>query len=366
VVEAIESGVARYIADVVHHVDAEHSVVASPERVGGFTDTAALEAMEAVGARVHLVPMRRSPIDHRNATAVVHVRRLIRRTRPHVTHGHSSIGGVVARLAATGTGAARVYTPNGLLPSRAALTVERMLGRLTDGFVAVSESESALARRLRLAPARRITVIPNGIDLRPSGPPVLDLRGELGVDPSAPLVGSIARLAPQKAPEVYIRACARVAAALPEARFVLIGDGPQAGIVAHEIRAAELDGRFLHVRGVHGAATLMGELDVFALSSRYEGGSFAPLEAMRAGIPVVLTDVVGNRDTVEHGRSGFLVPPDDPSTLAAAIQRLLDDAELRRRVGEEGQARVAACFDVRLMADRLEHLYKSVVSERAR
>ena len=362
VVEAIEGGLARHVAQVVQHVPAEHHVALPSQRVGGFTDSTAVATMVAAGAHLHVTAMRRSPANVRNAAAVARVRALIRTVRPDLVHGHSSIGGAAARLAAVGTRVPRVYTPNGLLTSPGALAVERRLGRLTEAFVAVSETEAEVAERRALAPPDRIFVIPNGIELDDPGPPVVDLRTRLGIDDSTPLVGTVSRLAHQKAPEVFVRACARVAAAFPDARFVLVGEGPLARLVATEIAAAELDGRMLHLRGVHGAPTLMRQLDVFVLASRYEGGPYAPLEAMRVGTPVVVTDVIGSRDTVENGRSGLVVSPDDPDALADAVGRLLADPALRCSLAEGGRARLAQRFDVRRMADRLGNLYQTLTT----
>jgi glycosyltransferase involved in cell wall biosynthesis len=362
VVEAIEGGLARHVAQVVHHVPAEHHVALPSERVGGFTDSTAVATMVAAGAHLHVTAMRRSPMNVRNAAAIARVRALIRTVRPDLLHGHSSIGGAAARLAAVGTGTARVYTPNGLLTSAGALAIERRLGRLTEAFVAVSETEAELAELRGLVPPDRIFVIPNGIELDDPGPPVIDLRARLGIDVSTPLIGTVSRLAHQKAPEVFVQACGRVAAAFPDARFVLVGEGPLARLVAAEIADTKLDGRMLHLPGVHGAPTLMRQFDVFVLASRYEGGPYAPLEAMRSGTPVVVTDVTGSRDTVEDGRSGLVVPPDDPDALAAAMGRLLANPDLRSRLAEGGRARLARRFDVRVMADSLCNLYQTLTS----
>jgi glycosyltransferase involved in cell wall biosynthesis len=364
VIEAAEGGVSRHVAQVVANVPAVHHVVLPAERIGGFTDTAAFNKMRSAGAELHLMAMRRSSIDLRNAVAAVRVHRLVRRVRPDVVHGHASIGGAAARLGATGTGAARVYTPNGILTTRLALTVERALSKLTDAFIAVSESEADLAARVRVAHRELISVIPNGIELdgfEGEEPPAVDLRRKLGIDDRTPLVGMIARLAPQKAPDLFVRACAQIAGQMPQAHFVLIGEGPLAGLVAREITGALLDDRFLLLRGAHNAAGLLPQFDVFVLSSRYEGGPYAPLEAMRAGIPVVLTDVIGNRDTVAHGLSGLLVPPDDPAAIADAVLRLLADAGLRQRMIDGARRRLRDRFDVRLAGERLSHLYDVVV-----
>ena len=119
VLEALEGGTARHLVDVVRYTSGvEPHVVLPTSRGGGVTDTAAPGAMAAAGATVHHVEMRRDPRSPRNVKALVSVRLLIRRLHPEVVHGHSSIGGVVARIAATGTAAATVYTPNGIAPGR--------------------------------------------------------------------------------------------------------------------------------------------------------------------------------------------------------------------------------------------------------
>lgn len=357
VIEAIEAGVARHVTDIVRYIDAEHVVVLPPERIGGFTDTSAIAAMNGAGAELVFRRMRRSPIEPRNALTALGVRRLVRSVRPTVVHGHASIGGAVARVATVGSPCASVYTPNGLLTSRLSIRVERLLGQVTDRFVAVSESERDLATELVLVDPARIVVIPNGIRLDDPGTPVADLRARLGIDRETPLIGSVGRLSEQKAPEVFVRACRLISDQVREARFVLIGEGPLGPLVRREIARAGLGRRFLHQPGLLGAATVMSQLDAFVLASRYEGGPYVPLEAMRAGTPVVLTDVIGSRDTVVHGASGLLVPPDDPGALADAVMGLLADAELRRRLTAGAQERLRTRFDVRTMARRLLETY---------
>jgi glycosyltransferase involved in cell wall biosynthesis len=363
VVEAVEGGVARHLVNLVRHVDAEHHVVAPHERDWGVTDSAAFDEMARAGARIEFLDMRRSPSSPQTAAAVPKVHRIINRLRPDVVHGHSSIGGAVARLAAVGTRARRVYTPHGLFPARAAYAMERALGRITDRFIAASPSEARLAQRLRLVPPDRMFVIPNGLDLSLPDGATVDVRARLGVDPSTLVVGMVGRLAPQKAPEVFVRACAKVASDLTDTRFVLVGDGPLADDVMAEIDATGRADHFLLLRDRPDAETLMGQFDVFALSSRYEAGAaYAVMEAMRAAVPVVVTDGVGNRDAIVDGRSGLVVPRDDPDRLAQAILRLLSSPDLRRRVGRAGRDRVAARFDLREVARSITRLYRSLAA----
>jgi glycosyltransferase involved in cell wall biosynthesis len=360
VLEALEGGTSRHLVDVVRHATrTDHVVVVPPRRVGGATDDQAVPALREAGADVRFLTMHRTPWSYANVRALPTLGRLIRRVRPDAVHGHSSIGGLLARVAATGSRRTTIYTPNGITTVRAGLAVERALRRRTDVFVAVSASEGDLAARLGVARPAQVRVIPNGIDVDPVPPPV-DLRDHLGVPDGAPVVGTIARLVPQKAPEDFVAACERIGHAVPDARFVLIGTGELEREVDAAVARAGLGGRFVRIPSLAGAAGVLGQLDVFALSSRFEGGPYSPLEAMRAETPVVLTEVVGSRDTVEDGVSGLVVPPGDVDALAEAVIGLLQDPDRRRRMGQAGRERVLAHFDVRAMGRALDDLYRQI------
>jgi len=256
-----------------------------------------------------------------------------------------------------------VYTPNGLASGGAAIRVERVLARRTDKIIAVSPSEAELLARLRIGSGDRVTVIPNGVTFdAPSPSNVADIRVVLGIPPGTPLVGTIARLIPQKAPERFVALAADVHRRHADTHFVLIGDGPQRDDVARLVRAAALGDRLHLLSELPDAGSALGQLDVFVLASRFEGGPYAPLEAMRAGTPVVLTDVVGNRDVVEPGRSGFLVSEDDPGALADTVLELLLDPDLRAAVGTAGAERVRAHFDLTKTGPALRAVYGSLVA----
>lgn len=358
VLEALEGGTARHVSDLVTHVsDVSHHVAAPRRRAGGVTDTRSVDEIEAAGGTVHRVEMRRSPASPYNAAALARLARLIRQVRPDVVHGHSTIGGALGRLAALGTGTSCLYTPNGLHPSVAAAGAERMLGPLTERFIAVSAGEARVAAARGIVPEQRISVIPNGVDLSPPDGEGSDLRARLGLDAGCRLVGFVGRLVPQKAPEVVVEAAARLRIHLPDTHMVMIGAGHQEAEVDALIQARGLGGSVHRLGHIPGAARLMGQLDVFALPSRYEGCPYAPLEAMRAGVPVVLSDVTGNRDVVDHGSTGLLTPVDDAASLAAALALVLEDAELRRRLTGAARAALSERFDVRVNAAAVAALY---------
>jgi glycosyltransferase involved in cell wall biosynthesis len=361
VLEALEGGTARHLVDVATHATASrHHVVVPERRVGGLTDETALPRLRAAGATVHHLAMHRAPWSPANAAALARLRRLVRELRPDVVHGHSSIGGLLARLAADRGRTPVVYTANGITQVRAGRLVERGLRRRTSAFVATSDSEAEEARRLGLDRAGRVVVIPNGIPLDPP-PTSLDLRAALGVPASAPLVGSISRLVPQKAPEDLVAALAVVLVRVPAAHAVVIGDGELAAAYEAAVDASGARDRLHRIAALPDAGGVLDQLDVFVLASRFEGGPYSPLEAMRAGTPVVLTDVVGNRDAVEHGVSGLLVPPARADALGEAVVALLGDDAERARLGAAGRARVAERFDVARMGAALDELYRELL-----
>ena len=363
VLEAIESGCARHVVDIVRTTTGiRHHVAAPVERVGGVTDRQAAARITAAGGQMHRIEMRRSVTSPRNAVALAQLRRLVRRLRPDVIHGHSSIGGALGRVVASGTTAARVYTPNALASGALAGRVETLLGRATDVLIAVSESERDDLLGRRLVDPDRLVMIPNGIEVDP--PPERDLRATIGLDRQTPLVGTMGRIIEQKAHDHFALAAAQIARRDSRVHFVLIGDGPDRTAIVRMARDA-LGPRFHWIAELPDAAAYLHDLDVFVLTSRFEGGPYAPLEAMRAGVPVVLTDVRGNRDVVEDGRSGRLVPFGDPAAVADAVGDLLGDAEARSRLVRAGQERVRASFDVRVMGARLSELY-SLVRRRSR
>ena len=338
-------------------------MIAVPSVHRGEPTRRAMASAQAAGARVEVVEMGRFRSPHRHLAALRALRETILRVAPDLIHGHSSIGGAMARLATVGTGIPAIYTPHALSRSRLALAAELALRRRAARIIAVSESEREFALRNRVADEARTVLIHNGVELAPPPPLAQPLRALLEIDQGVPLVGSVGRLTRQKAPEVFIAACELVGRWRPDAHFVLIGLGARHADLAEMIRATEIEHRFHLVPWLSNAAAAMSELDVFASSSRFEGAPYTPLEAMRADTPVVVTDVPGNRDVVRDGETGLVVPPDSPVQLADAIHRLLSDDLLRARVTRNAK-RTVARRDVHAMADATCSVYRELLALR--
>ena len=311
---------------------------------------------EAAGVPfVELRHVRRSINPWRDALALAELVRLCRRVRPDIVHAHSSKMGVLGRLAARLAGVpVRVFTVHGWsfvaypgLAGRLYLLVERLMRPLTSAVVCVSAASRAQGVAARACDAARTVVIHNAVDVRSFGSPA-------ATDGPARIV-SVGRFAYPKDFATLLEALARIGS---DFRAALVGDGPGLRGVTRAIDERGLSD-WVELLGAHGdVARVLAASDIFVLSSRSEGLPVSILEAMAAGLPVVASDVGGVTEAVVDGETGLVVPPGNPDALAAALERLVVDGDLRRRLGAAGRARALRLFDVqRFRAAHLE-LYR--------
>jgi len=300
--------------------------------------------------------------------ALAALRSSIRRFRPHVVHTHSSKAGVLGRLAARLERVPAVvhtvhgfgFTPLQSAVKRAAfLRAEKVAARWTDHFVVVSGVNLDRGVELGLWKPEQASVIRAGIDLDRfrAGGDGRGARRRLGVPDAAPLVTQVGNFKPQKAPLDFIRAAARIAAARPDVRFVMVGDGPLRG--AAEAVAAELGvaDRIVFCGWWDDIPGLLAATTVSVLSSRHEGLPCAVVESLAAGVPVVATAVDGTPEVVRPGINGDLVAPADPEALAAAVLAILGDEKRRQTIGAAAADGLDE-FGRDHMVQKLEELYR--------
>ncbi len=210
-----------------------------------------------------------------------------------------------------------------------------------------SETDRERDGRTRL----RTHVVELGIDLDrfASGNPSLPQDG--------PLVGNVARLAPQKDQRTLIEAARLVLEHRPEVRFAIVGEGElRADLEAHA-RALGISDRVLFTGAREDVPDVLASLDCFAFPSLFEGLCLAVIEAQAAGVPVVATPVGGIRETVVDGETGLLVPLRDAAALAEKIEWVLGHPTAAGRLAEEARRRVRARFSERRMVERTLELY---------
>ena len=238
-----------------------------------------------------------------------------------------------------------------------------------DRIVAVSEGMAADVREAypNVDPSR-LEVIYNGIDPDAYQPdPATDVLADLGIDPSRPYIAFVGRVTRQKGLSVLLEAAASLR---PQAQLVLLAgaaDTPQLG--------AEVDRLIAGLRKQRSGVIVVPEMlprpsvaqvlshaRAFVCPSVYEPLGIVNLEAMACQTAVVASAVGGIPEVVEDGRTGLLVPPSDPAALAAALNRLIDDPDLARRMGVFGRGRAVADFSWRMIAEQTVELYKDVLA----
>ncbi len=299
--------------------------------------------------------------------ALGQLRQIIRRLRPDIVHTHSSKAGILGRLAAHlervpvvihsihGFG----FTPLQPAPVRGMfLSLERHAARWTDHFIAVARANAARGVALGLFERDRVSVIRSGIRLSevcsPGGGEAL--RDRLGIPREVPLVTQVGNFKPQKAPLDFVRAAAKIGDAVPDAHFLMTGDGPlrdDAERLANRVGLGER----IHFPGwLDDIPAVLSATTVAVLTSRFEGLPRAAVEAVAARVPIVATAVDGTPEVVTDGVTGLLVEPGDIENAARAVIRLLRDEGLYRRM--TSAPRKLDQFDIDTMVQQHEDLYR--------
>jgi glycosyltransferase involved in cell wall biosynthesis len=334
---------------------AGHETVVLSGQAGPFAEVLAERGIPYYPLR-HLV----RPIHPwRDARAALEIRAYLKWLRPDLVSAHSSKAGWLCRLVGTQLGIPALFTAHGwsfttgvpALPARLYRWVERLTAGLADRIITVSEYDRQLALRYRVVSPAKLVTVHNGMpDVAPA------LRAEPERCP--PRLVMIARFEPQKDHTTLLRALAQLKATPWE--LDLIGDGPlraQAGALVAELGIGQRV-RFLGFRRDIGEQLAAHEL--FLLISHWEGFPRSILEAMRAGLPVVASDVGGVRESVLQGQTGFVVPPQDVGALSARLETLLGDPGLRARLGAAGRRRYEQHFTFERMFEETLAVYSAL------
>jgi glycosyltransferase involved in cell wall biosynthesis len=292
-------------------------------------------------------------------STVAELYRLLTQGDYQIVHTHASLSGrVAARLAGRPK---VVLTRHGLGNAEKISPWRRYINRtistlFTDKIVAISQAvtDSLINEGV---PPKQICIISNGIVVeefeRASGAAV---RMELGVG-NRPMVGMVARLVAEKAPQDFVRAAAIIREHRPDTMFVLVGAGPLEADLRGQLQELGLTPQFNLLGYRRDMPTVQAAIDIAVLTSHHEGQGLVLLEAMAAGKPVVATSVGGIPEVVQPEHTGLLVPPGDPAALAKAVLRLLNNTEQAQAMGRAGQKLVREQFSRAAMAQQTAELY---------
>ncbi len=322
---------------------------------------AAGELRQRAREGLELVPL--APKTEMDLSAAWRLSRLIKQLRPDVVHAHDPHGVAMAALALS------MSTQLDKPPLVAARRVDfhikgnalsRWKYRQVDCFICASDA----IRHMVIAdgvPSARVVTVHEGIDLgHVEAAPAANLHAELWLPHQAPIVGNVAALVPHKGQRHLIEAAALVVTRVPDARFVIAGDGELRPALERQIKDRHLEKHVFLAGFRPDVLSVHKGFDIFVMSSVTEGLGTSLLDAMACAKPIVATTAGGMPEVVVDGTTGLLVPPRDHEAMADAIVRLLTDEKARRAMGAAGQARVRGHFSAeRMVQDTLE-IYRRV------
>jgi glycosyltransferase involved in cell wall biosynthesis len=310
---------------------------------------------------LELVPL--TPKTEMDLSAAWRLSRLIKQLRPDVVHAHDPHGVAMAALALS------MSTQLDKPPLVAARRVDfhikgnslsRWKYRQVDCFICASEA----IRKMLVAdgvPAARAVTVHEGIDLgHIEAAPAANLHAELWLPHHAPIVGNVAALVPHKGQRHLIEAAAIVVKRVPDARFVIAGEGELRPALERQIKDHHLEKHVFLAGFRPDVVSVHKAFDIFVMSSVSEGLGTSLLDAMACGKPIVATTAGGMPEVVKDGQTGILVPPRDHEAMANAIIRLLSDAAARRAMGAAGEARARAYFSAERMVQDTFEVYRRV------
>jgi glycosyltransferase involved in cell wall biosynthesis len=285
-----------------------------------------------------------------DARAVVSHRKALHRLRPDICLvnlriPYACVHGTLAAVSLRGARVVAVEHAPLESESRGARLLKRFASRRLAAHVAVSEATArAAAAAASLAP-ETIRVLPNGVP-EPAG-------GVAEFELPHPVVGGVGRLEIEKGFDLFVDALEF----LPGVRAAVAGDGRQREALEQRAQARGAGDRFTVLGWQDEIGPFLRSLDVFVLPSRFEGLSLALLEAMATGAAIVATDVGGTREAIVQGETGLLVAPESPEAIAAGVQELLKDENLRKRLG----ARAREVWLERFTVPRMQEAYRDLL-----
>lgn len=352
---AIVGGMETYVTRLLEHLPADRfSVMALCPYESPFTDK-----LRELDAEVLVAPMPEDPLWSSIQLGCT----LVRTRAIDVLHAHLSNAHVLAGIIGRITGTPVLATIHGRQLSTLDVEIHRMTGT---HLSVVCKHAYFHAMGLGVHPSQ-LHCIANGVDTHRFAPlsgRSASLRARWHVPPSAPLVGFVGRLSPEKGPEVFLRVARVMQHLAPDVHFAMVGDGPMRAELVRFIEQFELQDR-VHLVGLHDdMPQVYAELDVLLSTSHTEAMPFALMEAMACGVPVIGTRVGGVPDLIQQGQTGWLISPGADQEAAQRLNALLASAPERARMGRLARLRCVQGFSGEASCAAMASLFSSLAPTR--
>ena len=361
-------GVQEHICQLINQLDPDQYNVWVA--YGNPADHAGI--LEKAGATLVNISLVKSLSIYNDSVSLLKLWRLMKKNNFDIVHTHMTKASILGRLAARLAGAKVVImTGHGLtgilentisnkFAQKAFVLVEWLWARLfTDIVILVNESDKKSIVFQGIIPKKKIKVVLNGINLTRLTPikTPIEKRKELNISEDVYVIIMVGRLCNQKAPEIFIRAAEKIQTQRNDICFLLVGDGPKLKIIREMITDFPFPSQIKVLGNRYDIVDLLSVSDLFVLPSIYEGMPISILEAMALDLPVIASDVPGNRSLVKHNQTGMLVPVNNTNELANMMIRVLQDEYLKKRLTTTAKQMVKKDYTAAIMTTKTTDIY---------
>lgn len=290
---------------------------------------------------------------------------IIKKYHPDIVYGHSSKAGALARIANIGLPSKCIYNPHGWAfnmrqshrKRQMYITIERLLAPLSQRIICISDAEKKSATKYKICSMKKLQVIYNGIDFDELDKEI-NQKVNISIPKNSFVIGMVGRLSEQKAPDIFVNAAKLINKAIPNAYFLIVGDGKLRPTIEHQIKQAGLKDSFYITGWVNNPAAYMKLMNIGMLLSRWEGFGLVLPEYMRVGVPIIATKVDAIPDIIKDNTNGLLVKKDDYHAVANKVKFLHDNSKIKDSLIKNAKQYVKDKLDGMRVAEETNKLYK--------
>ena len=356
-------GVARYLSMYLKYSDKnrfEHILICSLDYK--------MEKMESLVEHIEYLSMGRQISIINDAKGIWAIRKFIKKYMPDVIYAHSSKAGALGRLADVGFENIVLYNPHGwafnmndisAIKKKVYALIEKVLSYKTDMIIAISAWEKESAAKYKICCSDKIHIIPSGVDvcLYDEKQGRYDLnRSKLNISVDAYVIGMVGRISYGKGPDLFVKAAALIKNKIPNAFFVIVGEGEERSSIENLLSEMGLKEDFLITGWVSNPMEYIQLFDQAMLLTRWEGFGLVLTEYMLAEKPIITTRVGAVPDLMQHGKNGVMIDVGDIEGIAEASYKLYTDNEYRQTLVSHGRLTVRNRYDVRCTVKEHERL----------
>ena len=355
-------GVERYLYTLLKYLDKNEY-----NNILVLSQSYDLEKFKEFASQIECVEMHREIGFASEIKVIFNIRKLIKKYHPDILYVHSSKAGATARLANLGLKNVCIYNAHGWAfnmkisskKTRIYELIERILAPLCTKIICISDFEKESAVKRHICKPDKIQVIYNGIDFDEHKADQNWSKVELGIPEDAYVVGMVGRLEKQKAPDVFVRTAKLIKEKIPNAFFVMVGEGNEEKKTKELISSFNLTDRFLITGWVNNPLDYIRCFNVAMLLSRWEGFGLVLPEYMLEGKPVVATRVDAIPNIITNGENGILVEMDDDKGAAEAVEKIYSTS-IADELVKNGLICVKERFNAERVARDTENLFKKL------